>query len=110
MVAFPKALIRIIAIPPGEAPLEIREQWVGLILPLVEDEACAWEMETFGILTGKIESETTIGYAVGLHEAMAALGEKSPEAVAWWRTNAPHLFEEDSVLVFDQVACRLISC
>ena len=29
--------IRIIATPPGQAPEPIREQWVGLELPVVED-------------------------------------------------------------------------
>jgi len=109
MVAFPKAQIRIIGVPPGEAPLEIREQWIGLILPLADGQPCAWETKGFGVLTGTINPEQTIGFAVYPHEAMAALREKSPEAAAWWKTNAPHLFEEDSVLVFDQASCQLLS-
>ena len=32
--------IRIIGVPPGEAPLWVREKWVGLELPLTRHSAC----------------------------------------------------------------------
>jgi hypothetical protein len=108
MVAFPKAEIRIIAVPPGEAPLEIREQWVGLILPLAGGEPCAWQMQTLGVLTGELEEEETIGYAVDFDEALSALAEKSPAAAKWWEENASHLFEENGVLVFHKHVCQLL--
>jgi hypothetical protein len=108
VVAFPEAKIRIIAIPPGEAPFEIREQWVGLILPLAGGMPCAWQMQTVGVLTGTID-EDTIGYPVDSNEAMTVLAEKSLEAVKWWKTNTPDLFEEGGVLVFHEHVWRLIS-
>ena len=109
MVAFPRAEIRIIGVPPGEAPLEIRQQWVGLILPLAGGEPCAWQLQTMGVLTGILEEDETIGYAVDFSEAVTALAEKSPAAARWWEENVSHLFEEDGVLVFHKDVCQLLS-
>jgi hypothetical protein len=41
--------IKIISTPPGEPPLEIREAWVGLVLPL--DEPKAETRFSFGVLS-----------------------------------------------------------
>lgn len=109
MVAYAQAKISIIGVPPGEAPLEIREQWVGLILPLAGGMPWAWEVQTAGVLTGTADEEETIGYAVDTHEAMVVLAERSQEAVDWWRSNTPHLFEEGQALIFDQAVCQLLS-
>jgi len=43
--------VRIHSAPSGEAPLSIREQWVGLVVPLVgTDIAC--DLDTFGVVSG----------------------------------------------------------
>ena len=94
MVAFREVRIRIIDIPPGEAPLEVREQWVGLELPLVGGDPYAMQLKTCGVLTGASEPEETVGYAVSIEDAVRVLEKKSPEAAAWWRSNAAHLFAE----------------
>jgi hypothetical protein len=44
--------IRIIATPPGEAPLWVREKWIGLELPLVDGDSAAQEVFTSGVLSG----------------------------------------------------------
>ena len=109
MVAFSKTRIRIIAVPPGEAPLEIREQWVGLILPLADGMPGTWQLQTTGVITGELSDEETIGYAVEFSEAMAALAETAPDAVKWWKTNTLYLFEEEGVLIFEQDVCEPLS-
>lgn len=43
--------IRIIAIPPGEAPLWVREKWVGLELPLADGDSVV-QVFTSGVLSG----------------------------------------------------------
>ncbi|PTX90952.1 hypothetical protein [Opitutus sp. ER46] len=108
MVAFREVRIRIVATPPGEAPLEVREQWVGLELPLMGGEVSAVQIETCGVVTGEIDREETIGYVIDIEDAMLALASKSPSAVAWWRTNAAHLFEAGGTLVFHEYVCRLV--
>jgi hypothetical protein len=44
--------IRIIGTPPGEAPLAIREAWIGVQLPLADVDGRARTLRTGGVLTG----------------------------------------------------------
>src|SRR6187455_3469002 len=44
--------VRIVQTPPGEAPIEVREAWVGLVLPLREGEVGPREILTQGVLSG----------------------------------------------------------
>ena len=106
MVAFRETHVRIVAIPPGEAPKEIREHWVGLILPLAVGHSSAVEIESCGVLSGKME-DMAIGYVVEIEDALAVLTKKSPEAAAWWRENAPHLLGVDGELIFHEHVCEL---
>lgn len=62
--------IRIIAVPPGDAPEWVRQAWVGLELPLAPDAP-----------KGKA--------VVYSHEAIAVLAKANPKAAAWWKTNFP---------------------
>jgi len=84
--------IRIIAIPPGEAPQWVREQWVGLELPLAQRSRRARSRRVFGVLTGPRgllarwlailsgPASRETGYAVPILDAVAMLERKSPEA------------------------------
>ncbi len=77
------AQIKIVAVPPGQAPLEIRQQWVGIILPVAENlPPNTFEMGVFG---GKCENSG--GYPVEIKVAIRELEKKSPEAADWWRSN-----------------------
>jgi hypothetical protein len=112
--------IRIIAIPPGEAPPWVREQWVGLELPLAQSSSTARSRRVFGvlsgprdafarwlaILTGRTGRET--GYAVRVLDALAVLEAKSPEAAAWWRTNVPHMTSPLRCFLFAESVCQVL--
>ena len=37
--------------------------------------------------------------------AMNLLESSNPAAAEWWRTNTPHLFEPEGVLLFDEACC-----
>ena len=93
--------IRIIAVPPGQAPEWVRKKWVGLILPISE---AAPTGEQRGVLGGK--PENLGGYRVVLEEAMKILREKNPEAAEWWKTNTS--FPPGSKLVFKKDVCKLL--
>ena len=108
MVAFRETHIRVVRVPPGEAPQHIREHWVGLTLPLAAGESSAFEMETSGVLSGAQEDEPTIGYVVNIEDAVAILASKSPSAASWWRENASELFSSGGTLVFDQDVCEIV--
>ena len=111
-----KGRVRIVAVPMGEAPQWVREKWVGLELPLALRSA--HNVHTFGILTGPRsflaalwrlltgQSTRRRGYAVEVTAAMAVLERAHPDAAAWWRANAPHLFARKRYFLFREEECR----
>ncbi len=46
----PDWVVRIVAVPPGEAPFWVRQKWVGLELPVVRYSAHR-KFLTFGVLS-----------------------------------------------------------
>jgi hypothetical protein len=112
--------VRIIAIPPGEAPPWVREQWVGLELPLAQSSREARSRRVFGVLSGprnllawwlalisgRAGRET--GYAVRVMDALTVLEKKSPEAAAWWRTNVPHMQSPLRCFLFAGSVCQVL--
>jgi hypothetical protein len=115
-----RARVRIIAIPPGEAPPWVREQWVGLELPLAQPSASARSRRVFGVLSGPKQpfarmldillgrSARETGYAVLVAEAIAALERKSPKAAAWWRENVSHMFTPGRCFLFHERVCQVL--
>jgi hypothetical protein len=113
-----KGRIRIVAVPMGEAPRWVREKWVGLELPLLVGSA--HNVHTFGVLSGPRgffsalwrlvtgHSTRRRGYAVEVDAAMSVLERAHPDAAAWWRTNAPHLFTRGRFFLFREEECRPI--
>jgi hypothetical protein len=77
--------IRIIGVPPGQAPVEIRQAWVGLELPVIEGEVT--QNIPIGVFGGPAENSG--GYRVDGQKAIELLGQKSPTAAEWWKQNAP---------------------
>ncbi len=82
--------------PPGEAPLWVRQKWVGLDLPVarysdrgrflglgVLTMPRSWWGQWLAVARGR--AEQIAGYTVEAAPAFGILGEKSPEAAAWWR-------------------------
>jgi hypothetical protein len=82
--------------PGGGAPEEIRDKWVGLILPVNHDYS--------GIITDvrthRVVGETD-GYAVRWEDAMKALDD---EARAWWEFHVIPLPN----LIFPENCCEVI--
>jgi len=118
------AKIRIVAVPPGEAPLWVREKWVGLELPLAREGTRPVKAIVSGVLTGPIpfprllrllwasltgHSQLRKGYAVEIHAAIEILQAASPEAAEWWRRNTPRLFSGNRKLLFQENVCRIVS-
>jgi len=93
------AYVRVVEAPPGEAPEAIRRAWVGVKLPLRLWQARAGTHRTEGVLSGRAR-ESGQGYAVNGRAAVEALAVHSPEAAAWWRTNAPHVLAQGYRLWF----------
>jgi hypothetical protein len=111
--------IRIIAIPPGEAPLWVREKWVGIELPLADGDSVV-QVFTSGVLSGprnrflaiiwgllrrlKVQS----GYPVYVKDALDILEQTAPEAAMWWRENVPRLQKPKRKFLFASSVCQVI--
>lgn len=112
--------IRIIGVPPGEAPEAVRKAWVGLELPLAAGETTARSARTVGVISGaksrldhvthgvEDTAVTRRGYVVDAHGALEVLALHEPDAAAWWEQNAPHAVRRGRKLMFAAHVCREI--
>jgi len=117
----PASLLRITSAPPGEAPLWVREKWVGLSLPLARCQAGALSVFTSGVLSGPKSFFASIGalltdrltrrsgFLVETQAAVAVLAKSSPEAGAWWQQNTPHLLRPRRYFVFPEDVGQVVS-
>jgi hypothetical protein len=116
----PTAKIRIVAVPPGEAPFWVRQEWVGLELPLtrytklqsahifgVLSGPSSWLGQMWGLLTGR--AEHALGYAVEGAAAVEILEASSPDAARWWREHVPQHLAPGRYLLFHEHACQLVA-
>ena len=114
----PDWAVRIVAVPPGEAPLWVRQKWVGLDLPVmryaahrklhafgVRSRPHSWPAQWAAVVCG--QAELIAGYAVEAAPAVGIRARVSPEAAAWWRENTPHLIAPQRYLVFHEEVCRI---
>ena len=116
--------IRIIEVPPGEAPARIRAAWVGVTIPLADipqPQPSIWA--TTGVL-GKdrglvarfkrflgilVVEQPYVAYVVDATAAIESLRTKSPSAAAWWERYTPHLLAPGNKLCFAAACCEEIT-
>ena len=97
---------QIISLPPGEAPTEIQEAWIGCVMPLfamVGDRRVKGIRQ--GVLTRQVQPSRP-GYTVRVLEALPVLERHSPAAARWWRENTPYLIQPGKLFVFDLECSR----
>ncbi len=113
--------IKIVAVPSGEAPLQVREAWVGIVLPLALPEK-RQGLNT-GVLTGPKMPLTrllwhltgrysqTVGYLVESAVAISILSQQHPSAAQWRQQNTPEFLKPGRLFMFaaDHVRCRSCS-
>lgn len=110
--------IRITSVPPGDAPLWVREKWVGVEFatvlgssPQVFRSASVLAPPSFFASLRRLitrESRKVNGYPVRITAAIDALDKSSPEAAMWWRQNTPQLLSPHRLFVFDANACEVV--
>ena len=108
-------------IPEGEAPLWVREKWVGLSLPVTQRKAAPRSLLGAGVLSGPQNFMSCLvalisgklirqsGFVVEAQAAITLLAVSSPEAAAWWRENTPHLLRGTKYLLFDQSVGHIVA-
>jgi hypothetical protein len=109
------ASIRITSTPPGEAPVAIRQAWVGLELPLLRDTPLPYLGS--GVLSGPRSILATflhlITFRLKVHTAFVVpslaaieiLDKANPAAARWWRENAPHTVRRGRHFLFPPGCC-----
>jgi|GEM_PF-2409638 hypothetical protein len=78
--------IKIIKIPEGEAPFEVRQAWVGLTLPC--EPVFGYpklESPERGVVTGQPNQSRRSVFLVPVVSALEILEQSDPEAAQWWR-------------------------
>ncbi len=117
--------ILITSTPPGEAPFEVREAWVGMKLEIAgTNDINPRQYDVVGIRT-KIEGvgwkirnflnrphptqDVWVGYEVELMPAIWALEKAGRvEAALWWTQNVPHLLSPGQTVIFPSSSCRIV--
>jgi len=74
--------MRVTSAPTGQAPLEIRQKWIGVEIPFLEIGVPTGSVS--GILNGKKVKPHKV-FIVDQVEALTALRKKSPKAADWWK-------------------------
>ncbi|MCX6787527.1 MAG: hypothetical protein NTY93_03365 [Candidatus Kaiserbacteria bacterium] len=105
--------IRIIAVPPGQAPEDVRKQWVGVEIPLLPNQDFRKGFVTRGVLEGKPDRQNMDGYHVNTDAAICALKAKNTKdaemAVKWWDDwRKSPLGRTCYALVFAKEVCELV--
>jgi hypothetical protein len=104
--------LKITSVPPGEAPLWVREKWVGLSLPIAQQKDSPSSVLTMGVLSGpkgllssisalllgKFERKS--GFLIETIAAISILEQNSPEAANWWRETTPHILQPRRCFLF----------
>ena len=112
------ASIKIVRTPQGEAPLSIREAWIGCILPLPKEAGRQrGKRRALGVLSGekrpwlaRLFGDRTIdGYPVRVLDALQVLERADLYAARWWRENTPHMVAGNRFFIFDAAACEEIA-
>lgn len=110
--------IRIIACPPGDAPLNVRLAWVGLELPLTPGRTGRQLAMTSGVVSGPrgvwqriaalflARYGVQTGYAVNARDAVDLLQAKDPVAAAWWREHCAHMLDGKRWFLFPTASCE----
>ncbi|MBI4155653.1 MAG: hypothetical protein HY507_00285 [Candidatus Zambryskibacteria bacterium] len=99
----PQCFVRIKSRPAGGAPIEIRDKWIGLILPVLDMS----NNLLADVMTGKLVTDRVGGYAIRWDDAMNVLEQKHPEARKWWEENVERL--RFPTLIFDPDCCEVVA-
>ena len=105
--------IVIIKVPDGEAPLWVRQAWLGITLPCHPFSGPPDSGFDSGVLTG--ERVSGMGrVSVPQEQAIQILAKTNPEAAGWWRLEGfpyPNLcfgFRLDDVEIISNVSPKII--
>jgi hypothetical protein len=102
--------------PPGIAPREVREAWIGLILPLVYTDTEIIRISERRYYQNKSWLEYALNRLLGIRAwrvksktAIELLERRDPAAASWWRENRPNALNETHIFRFPAENCLRVS-
>ncbi len=98
-------LIKIVKTPAGEAPLWVRQAWVGLVLPC--NYNLGFSAGERGVLSQVRFLLNRYGYTVLQDQALAILEDKNFRIAVWWKGKGfPH---HDEYFIFSEEEAEMVS-
>ncbi|MDP2671189.1 MAG: hypothetical protein Q8P13_01875 [bacterium] len=90
--------VKVVKVPAGEAPLHVREAWVGAVFPAYGPHEHLVE----GVVTGEsVPPRLRFSYAAPQRSALDALEQLNPVAASWFREHL--LIASDFIFGADEV-------
>lgn len=114
-------IIEIHSVPQGKNPLWVREAWVGLQLPSLDDapiKVPVAEIDNrlprsgFGAFFRGLKDGATqtvderFGYSVDARTAVGIVSLTNEDAAKWWLENVPQIMRVNMPLLFETACCR----
>lgn len=97
-------LIKIVKTPAGEAPLWVRQAWVGLVLPC--NPVLGSHGGERGVLSKLILFPNRCGYSVPQDQALMILEDKNFRISVWWKGKGfPH---QGEYFVFSEEEAEMV--
>ena len=113
-------IIEIHSVPQGKNPLWVREAWVGLQLPSLDDApikvpvADAGSRPSLRALFRSLKDGPSVpiqerfGYSVNARVAVGIVSLTNEDAAKWWLENVPQIMRVDMPLLFETSCCRSV--
>jgi len=80
-------MIRIILTPPGEAPVEIREKWIGCQFSAYEPDEVMVDSCVIGVCIYTPVQNPEPYYEISIQEVLKVLKNHNQEVYTWWEHN-----------------------
>ncbi|THH37060.1 hypothetical protein E4Z66_08970 [Aliishimia ponticola] len=109
-------VVKIVSTPQGEAPEWVRQAWVGLRVPCLEDAPVSMPAvsavkgpgtvlgQVFSLLRGKTERKR--GYLVSARDVVGLLSLHNEAAAKWWLDNVPNVTDPRQLFLFEANCCQ----
>lgn len=111
-------IIEIHSTPQGKNPLWVREAWVGLQLPSLDEVPIKVPVADVGnrpsvraLVRGLKDGAVAplkerFGYSVNAKIAVGIVSLTNEDAARWWLENVPEMMRQDMPLLFETACCR----
>lgn len=96
--------IKIVKVPEGIEPQDIREAWIGITLPVKEtSHQCRYGIDENVLTVG----EEVLVYKISYEEALEALKEYNIDAFQYWNQNWEKFYHPEGFVFYEDYCQKL---